>query len=114
MAELVEGLRLREGYSPDEFTIAAVRGVLDQQEQLDEVLARHSTGWTLDRIAPLELSILRLALWEMRSGETPAEVAIDEAVRLAKRYSTDEAGGFVNGVLGAAQREAEEAGVGGS
>ncbi len=56
-------------------------------------------------MAPLERSILRLAVWEMISGTTPPEVAIDEAVRLAKRYSTDEAGGFVNGVLGAIQKE---------
>jgi N utilization substance protein B len=84
MKELVEGQRLREGY-----------------------LARHSSGWPLSRMAPLERSILRLALWEMMNGATPAAVAIDEAVRLAKRYSTDEAGAFVNGVLGAAQRDHE-------
>jgi N utilization substance protein B len=51
-------------------------------------------------VAPLERSILRLALWEIRGEVSPPEVAIDEAVRLAKRYSTDDAGAFVNGVLG--------------
>jgi transcription antitermination protein NusB len=108
MAELVNGQRLREGYGPDEFTVIAVQGVLDQREALDEVIARHSTGWSLERIAPLERSLLRLSLWEIVSGTTPPEVAIDEAVRLAKRYSTDEAGSFVNGILGAIQREREE------
>jgi N utilization substance protein B len=107
MEELVEGLRLREGYAPDDFTVAAVSGVVAQQEVLDATLAQHSTSWTLERMAPLERSILRLSLWEMESGVTPPEVAIDEAVRFAKRYATDEAGSFVNGVLGAIQRGRE-------
>ncbi len=109
MAELVQGQRLREGYAPDEFTIKAVAGVLRDREELDEVLEAHSKGWPLDRVAPLERSILRLALWEIRTEVSPPEVAIDEAVRLAKRYSTDEAGAFVNGVLGGILRADEDA-----
>jgi N utilization substance protein B len=105
MDELIEGQRLREGYLPDEFTLRAVEGAAAQRTELDAILARHSGDWPLERIAPLERSILRLALWEMKNGVTPAAVAIDEAVRLAKRYSTDEAGAFVNGILGAAQRD---------
>ena len=105
MKDLVEGQRLREGYGPDEFTVAAVSGVLAMEEELDAVLGAHSTSWSIDRIAPLERSILRLALWEIESESTPPEVAIDEAVRLAKRYSTDEAGALVNGILGAVVRD---------
>jgi N utilization substance protein B len=108
MAELLEGQRLREGYGPDEFTIAAVSGVLAAKDELDTVLEAHSTGWPLDRVAPLERNILRLALWEIQTEATPPEVAIDEAVRLTKRYSTDEAGAFINGVLGAVARDREE------
>ncbi len=108
MEDLVRGQRLREGYAPDEFTVSAVGGVLERRAELDDAIASHSTGWSLERMAPLELSILRLAVWEMESGSTPPEVAIDEAVRLAKRYATDDAGSFVNGVLGAIQREREE------
>ena len=108
LEELEEGQRLREGYGPDDFTKAAVAGVLERRDELDAVLERHSTGWPLDRIAPLERSALRLALWEIESGTTPAEVAIDEAVRLAKRYSTDEAGALVNGILGAIVRERDD------
>ncbi len=93
-----------EGYAPDEFTIRGVAGVVDAQPRLDAELAANSTAWPLARIAPLERSILRLALWEWRSGETPPEVAIDEAVRLVKRYSTDEAAGLVNGILAGALR----------
>jgi N utilization substance protein B len=116
MAELVEGQRLREGYSPDEFTIKAVAGVLKTRDDIDALLVAHAKDWPLDRIAPLERSILRLAVWEIQTGVTPPEVAIDEAVRLTKRYSTDEAGGFVNGVLGgivrAEQGETEQEGGG--
>jgi transcription antitermination protein NusB len=108
MAELVNGQRLREGYPPDEFTIKAVAGVLASKADVDAVLEAHSRGWPLDRVAPLERSILRLAVWEIQSEATPPEVAIDEAVRLAKRYSTDEAGAFVNGVLGGIVRAGEE------
>jgi N utilization substance protein B len=112
MAELVDGQRLREGYAPDEFTIKSVAGVLKTRDEIDALLEAHAKDWPLDRIAPLERSILRLATWEIRSEVTPPEVAIDEAVRLTKRYSTDEAGAFVNGVLGgivrARQAEADQ------
>lgn len=107
MEALVHGQRLREGYAPDEFSIRAVRGVLDGRDEIDALLARHAGSWPIHRMAPLERSVLRLAAWELASGETPPEVAIDEAVRLAKRYATDEAGAFVNGVLGGVQGELE-------
>ena len=82
LAELVDGHRLREGYPPDEFTIAVVSGVMERQDELDATLAAHSTNWPLERLAPLERSVLRLALFEIEAGLTPPEVAIDEAVRL--------------------------------
>jgi len=93
-----------EGYDPDEFTVRSIEGVVADQSWLDAELAANSPAWPLSRIAPLERSILRLALWELRGGETPPEVAIDEAVRLAKRYSTDEAAALVNGILAGALR----------
>lgn len=105
--ELIANLCRDEEYAPDEFTITVVNGVIERQAQLDARLEAHSRNWPLGRMAPLERSVLRLALWEMESGLTPAEVAIDEAVRLAKRYATDEAGGLVNGILGGIERERE-------
>jgi N utilization substance protein B len=93
-----------EGYDPDEFTMRSIAGVVAGQPALDAELTANSPAWPLSRIAPLERSILRLALWELRSGETPPAVAIDEAVRLAKRYSTDEAAALVNGILAGALR----------
>ena len=77
-----------------------------ERGELDESIARHATGWSLDRIAPLERNILRVAVHEMRSRpDVPTEVAIDEAIEAAKELCSADAPGFVNGVLGAVQRE---------
>src|SRR6476646_4689779 len=61
-------------------------GVDEHREGLDETIAAHAKGWTVDRIAPLDLNVMRVALYELDFMETPAEVAIDEAVELAKEY----------------------------
>jgi len=84
-------------------------GVDEHREELDDIVAAHAKGWTVDRIAPLEMNVMRVALYEMEFTETPAEVAIDEAVELAKEYCGAEAPRFVNGVLGAVAREREAA-----
>ena len=82
-----------------------MEGVEAERDTLDESISRHASGWTLDRIAPLERNILRVALHEMRSrSDVPAEVAIDEAVEAAKELCSAEAPAFVNGILGAVQR----------
>jgi N utilization substance protein B len=87
------------------FTQDLVAGVEEHRAELDEEIARLARGWDLDRIAALEKSILRVALYELRHrDDVPAEVAIDEAVSLAKRYCGAEAPGFVNGILGTAAR----------
>jgi len=87
------------------FTRELIDGVNQNREQLDELIARHSVGWPLDRIAPLERSILRVALYEMlHRPDVPDEVAIDEAVEAAKELCAAEASGFVNGILGAVKR----------
>jgi transcription antitermination protein NusB len=84
-------------------------GVDGHREELDEVIAEHAKGWTVDRIAPLDLNVLRTALYEIEFTDTPAEVAIDEAVELAKEYCGAEAPKFINGILGAVVREREPA-----
>jgi N utilization substance protein B len=90
------------------FTRELVAGVEDNLAELDAEIGRLSQGWTLDRIAPLELSIMRVALYEMHHcDDIPDEVAIDEAVSFAKRYCGAEAPAFVNGILGAAARDRE-------
>jgi transcription antitermination protein NusB len=80
------------------------------REELDDVVAEHAKGWTVDRIAPLDLNVLRTAIYEIEFTETPAEVAINEAVELAKEYCGADAPGFINGILGAIVREREPAG----
>jgi transcription antitermination protein NusB len=89
-----------------EFTRELIDGVVANGEALDALIERHSVGWTLDRIAPLERSILRVALYELlHRDDIPAEVAIDEAVEAAKELCSADAPGFVNGILGAVHRE---------
>jgi transcription antitermination protein NusB len=89
------------------FTRELAEGTEEHREELDTAIARHSKGWDIDRIAPLERSIMRVALYEVgHRDDVPTEVALDEAVALAKRYSGADAPSFVNGILGAATREA--------
>ena len=98
-AELLEG-------SATPFTRELVTGVVEEREALDGLIERHSVGWSLDRIAPLERNILRVALYELlHRPDVPAEVAIDEAVKAAKELCGTDAPGFVNGILGAVHRE---------
>jgi N utilization substance protein B len=88
------------------FTRELVEGVERDRERLDALIERHSVGWPLDRIAPLERNILRVALHELLDrADVPAEVAIDEAVESAKELCSADTPAFVNGILGAVQRE---------
>ena len=88
------------------FTRELVQGVEAEREGLDLLIERHSVGWSLDRIAPLERNILRVALYELlHRPDVPAEVAIDEAIEAAKELCGADAPAFVNGILGAAHRE---------
>jgi transcription antitermination protein NusB len=99
---------------PDEakpFTRELAEGVEEHRDELDAAIARHAKDWSLDRIAPLDRNIMRMALYEISYREDiPTEVAIDEAIELAKEYCGTDAPGFVNGVLGAAVREREAVG----
>lgn len=79
---------------------------LDEREGIDATLERFiKEGWTLARVAPLERNILRVAVHELSAGDVPREVAVDEAVELAKQYCSADAPKFVNGILGSVLRE---------
>lgn len=79
----------------------AVLGVLQHQNEIDDELSTYAQGWSLTRMPALDRAILRLATWEILfNDEIPDAVAIDEAVEMAKEYSTDSSAGFVNGLLG--------------
>ena len=94
------------------FTRELASLVREHQPELDELISTHAKGWSLDRIAPLERSILRVGLVEMLYSDAvpgehaiPPEGAIDEAVETAKRFCGAEAPGFINGILAAVLRE---------
>jgi N utilization substance protein B len=107
-------LPVRSGPLTD-FAADLVRGVDEHGPELDAIISRASEGWSLDRIAPLERSILRVALYEvLHRPDIPHEVAIDEAVEAAKTFCGTDAPAFVNGVLGGAVRELNREHVGGS
>ena len=86
----------------DELTTALVRGVEENQQRLDSAIEAHSKGWTLSRMPLIDRNVLRIAGFELLClAEVPVAVVLDEAVELAKRFSTDDSGRFVNGVLSA-------------
>ena len=80
--------------------------VAERAPELDERITAASEGWTADRLGTVERSALRVAIHELETREVPAEVAINEAVAFAKRYSSEDAARLVNGILGRIQREA--------
>jgi len=97
------------------FVRALAHAAVDRAEELDELIDRHAHGWSVQRIQPLERSIMRVALIEMLHPDAapakvpiPAEGAIEEAVESAKTFCGPDAPGFVNGVLGAVLRQVRE------
>jgi N utilization substance protein B len=92
---------IESGRTVPAFTRELVEGVTDHLAELDETIGAHSEGWTVDRMASVDRTVLRAAAYELAfDREVPVAVAIDEAVRAAKDLSTDDSGRFVNGVLG--------------
>lgn len=93
----------------DPFLVRLVYGTYEHLDQLDPVIRRHLIGWELWRLSVVDRNILRLALFEMIHLDTPHSVVMDEAVELAKTFSTDDARRFINGVLSAASRHLTKA-----
>jgi N utilization substance protein B len=84
-----------------DYTVSLVEGVNARRESIDELLSEHAQGWTLDRMPPVDLAVLRVGVYELLwAADVPDPVAIDEAVGIAKELSTDDSPRFVNGVLG--------------
>ena len=83
------------------YTVTVARGVTQHAAHIDDLISTHLQGWTLERLPAVDRAILRVAVWELlHADDVPEPVAVDEAVELAKRLSTDDSPGFVNGVLG--------------
>jgi N utilization substance protein B len=92
--------------APDPFTVALVEGAAAHDERIDALMAAAAKGWDIERMPVLDRNILRLATYELiAEPEVPVAVVIDEAVELAKQYSTEFSGGFVNGVLSTIARQ---------
>jgi N utilization substance protein B len=98
LATLFEG-------EPDAFAVQLAGAVAAEAEALDTRISAASEDWPADRLGTLERNILRIGVHELEEGSVPAEVAINEAVLLAKRYATDDAARLVNGILGRVKRE---------
>ena len=91
---------------PQPYTIVLARGVEDHQARIDELISSHAIDWSLDRMPVVDRAVLRMASYELGwSTDVPTSVVISEAVELAKSYSTEESGGFVNGLLATISHE---------
>jgi transcription antitermination protein NusB len=90
----------------DPYARELVEGVAEEAAELDVRIDAASSDWSVERLGALERNVLRIALWELDRGDVPLEAALDEAVSLAKRYSSEDAGRLVNGILGRVVREA--------
>ena len=89
----------------DDYTRTVADAVAAHAPELDARITAASDDWTADRLGAVERNILRVALQELDAGDVPDEVVLDEAVTLAKRYASDDAGRLVNGILGRIVRE---------
>ena len=108
----VPGIRNIGRSEPDEedraYIMRAFDGVLSHRDEIDELIEKTAKGWALDRMALVDLTILRLAVWEiLYDPEVPGNVSIAEAMELTERYSDPDDKPFVNGVLGTIVREHE-------
>lgn len=93
------------GPLPDEFANQLLRGAVLRAAEADHLIVAHAEHWRLERMSAVDRSILRLAVFELLEGRTPAPVIIDEALEIARRFSGEEAVHFINGVLDAIHKE---------
>jgi N utilization substance protein B len=98
LASLFEG-------EPDEFATSLAQSVAERADELDHRITATSDEWPADRLGTLERNVLRIGVYELEEATVPPEVAINEAVVLAKRYASDDAARLVNGILGRIARE---------
>ncbi len=93
------------GEKDAQFTRDLVQGTWERKDAIDELIATYAKDWSVDRMAAVDRNILRLAIYEIRhQGDIPESVTVDEAVELAKSFSTAESGKFINGILGSVIR----------
>ena len=108
LEEVLQTARLDSEATPDvwEFASELARGAWNSRAELDVIITQYAEGWTLERMANADRNLLRLALYEaLHRDDIPQSVSINEAVELAKRYSTADSAKFINGILGSFMRE---------
>ncbi|MGA8256509.1 MAG: transcription antitermination factor NusB [Nocardioides sp.] len=102
---LAHAVAAGEGPSND-YTAVLIRGVVEHLPKIDELLSGYSQAWTLDRMPAVDRNVLRIGIWELLwADDVPDGVAVSEAMALVQQLSTDESPAFVNGILGAIQRD---------
>jgi N utilization substance protein B len=112
LEEVVRNRKMVGEVEPTEFTLQLVKGVTEHRTSLDLMISRYAEGWDLERMPRVDRNILRIALYELFYVEdVPPGVAIDEAVDIAKEFSTKDSGKFINGVLGRVNRDSESGGI---
>lgn len=100
MDELVAMRSNDPDYPMKEYAVEIVDGISVRQAEIDEIISTYAEGWTLDRMPAVDRSLLEIGTWEILfNEEVPDKVAIDEAVSLARQFSTDDSPGFVSGLL---------------
>ncbi len=103
--EIIELAKQLRGEKINDYIESEVKGIFDNIEKIDKLIEEHSIGWKISRIPRVNLCIMRICIYEMMFEDTvPTGVAINEAVELCKKYSSDEDKKFVNGVLGTISR----------
>lgn len=92
--------------STRKFANQLFEGAASEAAEIDKIIKQHAKNWRIERIAVIDKNILRLGIFELRSGgDVPAKVVINEAIELAKKYSTEESAPFINGILDAVYRQ---------
>lgn len=88
-----------------EYIENTVIGAIEHLEEIDKEIERYSQNWALNRMPKIDLAILRCSIYEMQYGNIPVNISINEAVEIAKKYSTEDSPAFINGLLGAFVRD---------
>lgn len=97
---------------PDEFANELLRGAVSRVAEADKLIAAHAEHWRLERMSAVDRNVLRLAVYELLEGKTPVPVVIDEALEIARRFSSEESVQFINGVLDAVRKALQGTGSG--
>jgi len=87
-----------------DFANRLFEGTVGVEKELDRLIEKHAENWRLDRLAAIDRNILRLAVYELRAADNPAKVVINEALELAKKFSSEDSAPFINGILDAVRK----------